>query len=222
MEDDTTYYIDIESAPLPLDEIKSMMPEFKEDEVKLGNRRDPDLIKAYIEEQRLKHEQEFIKKAALSPVTGYVIAIGWLREDGDEHRIMMEGVFNEREMIQTWFDLFSGGLSHWVGFNVRRFDLPFLLRRAWSLGIRVPKSLLERYSKRIVDILEVWQCGDHKEFISLDRLARYLGVGSISVDGAQFAELKAQNEKAAREYLANDLQLTKLVADRMGIKPYEL
>lgn len=214
-----TYYWDIETSPLPLEEIKSMMPEFNPDEVKLGNRKDPEVIKAHIESERIKHEENFISRAALSPITGYVIAIGWLREDGDEERIMMEGMFNEREMIQSFFDVYSSGLSQWLGFNVIRFDVPYLIRRAWHLGITVPKTLLDRYPKRITDIMQVWQCGDYKELISLDRLARFLKVGEKSIDGAQFAELKKTNPKAAREYLAHDLQLTRAVANRMGIRP---
>src|SRR5258708_4732487 len=213
-------YIDIETAPLPMEQIRAQMPVFIEADVKTGNRKDPEKIKAYIEEARIEHEKNWIARAALSPLTGSIVAIGWLKEGGTSS-IMMEGEFSERDMIEAFFAFYQSQYgARWIGFNIARFDVPFLVRRAWTYGLEVPRFYNGRYlNSSLVDLLQLWQCGDAKEFISLDRIARYLGLPGKSMDGSAFAALKYENQEAAIEYLRNDLELTKAVAERLNVQP---
>jgi hypothetical protein len=211
-------HFDIETGPLPLEQIQAQMPEFVESDVKLGNRKDPDVVQKYIEEQRAKHVEQWISRAALSPLTGQVIAIGWLKDSGSSS-IMMEGEFDERTMIKAFFALYRSQYgARWVGFNIARFDLPFLVRRAWTYGLEVPPIFSGRYpASCFVDLMQLWQCGDSKEFISLARLARYLGIQGKSSDGSAFAALKYENPEEAIAYLRRDLELTKEIADKIGL-----
>jgi hypothetical protein len=211
-------YFDIETAPLAMDQVRAQMPPFVEADVKVGNRRDPEKIKQYIEEQRAEHEANLIARAALSPLTGSIIAIGWLKDSGASS-IMMEGEFDERTMIEAFFALYRSQYgARWIGFNIARFDLPFLVRRAWTYGLEVPPIFSGRYpASCFVDLMQLWQCGDSKEFISLDRLARYLGIQGKSSDGSAFAALKYENPEEAIAYLRRDLELTKEIADKIGL-----
>jgi hypothetical protein len=213
-----TLYFDIETAPLPLEQIKSQMPEFVESEVKLGNRKDPDVIRQYLDDARQKHIEQWIARAALSPLTGSIVAIGWLKDNGASS-IMMEGEFDELTMIEAFFALYQSQYgARWIGFNIARFDLPFLVRRAWTYGIPVPPIFNGRYpASCFVDLMQLWQMGDPKEFISLDRLARYLGLPGKSMDGSAFAALRYENPDTAIEYLRNDLELTQSVAEKIGL-----
>src|SRR5688572_8585619 len=61
---------DIETAPLPDEQIAPFVPEFSAP----SNYKDPEKIKAYIEGEKVK----WLEQAALSPLTGRVVAIGIL------------------------------------------------------------------------------------------------------------------------------------------------
>ena len=64
---------DIETGALPLAELEAIMPEFEPSKVL----KDPEKIKADIEAKRA----EWIDRAALSPVSGQVLAIGYIGAD---------------------------------------------------------------------------------------------------------------------------------------------
>jgi hypothetical protein len=67
-----------------------------------------------------------------------------------------------------------------------------------------------------------WSCCGRPDFIGLDTLAKFLGVGekSSDCDGARFAELFAGSEaerETALEYLRNDVAITKATAEKIGL-----
>jgi hypothetical protein len=69
----------------------------------------------------------------------------------------------------------------------------------------------------------LWQCGDRQCKSSLNHIAQALKVGGKPEDitGADFARLFWSQDEADRvkafEYLANDLDMTRAIANRMGI-----
>ena len=71
-------FFDIETAPLPDDEIAELIPPFDPDKVKLGARKKPEVIEEYIEEQRAKHLPSFIDKAGLDAKLSVPVAIGYI------------------------------------------------------------------------------------------------------------------------------------------------
>jgi hypothetical protein len=205
-----------------LDE-KTVLASFDEGKVKFGNIKDEKKKQAKIEEARNSH----LEKAALSPLTGRVLAIGMQGHDG------YEGIYSstpdlEGELCAVFWDTFlteHGAGRSIVGFNSARFDLPFLYRRSLILGVEIPDDVLEKgrwWSPTLVDLMEVWQCGDRQEFISLDSLCEAIGVQGKPEDvtGADFARLwNGSNEERtqANEYLLNDLRMTRAVADRFRV-----
>jgi hypothetical protein len=106
-----------------------------------------------------------------------------------------------------------------VGFNILGFDLPFLVRRSWALGIPVPFWVFDgRYfNRRFSDVMQHWQLGNRQDHISLDKLARFLGLRGKSHEGKDFANLYANNQQQALDYLKNDLKLTADIALKMLI-----
>jgi DNA polymerase III epsilon subunit-like protein len=215
-----TYVFDIETAPLPEEEIIAIMPAFNPDEVKIGNRK-PETASAYIEEKRIEHKARFMERAALSALTGKVVAIGVKLGPGEKDYLISTN--EERTLIETFFHTFEKGqieMTRWIGFNISGFDIPFLLRRAWTLGIRPPAGLVKgRYlTSWFVDLVDVWRASSREpEHITLDRLARFLGLGAKTGTGAAFAALLYENHEAAVEYLANDITLTWRIAERLGV-----
>lgn len=196
---------DIETGALPLASIEHLMPEFEAP----SNYKDPDKIAAYKDERR----EAWIEKAALSPVTGRVLAIGVYIDD--EHRSMIS-LDDEAEVIR-WFWNLIGSSTMLVGFCSHRFDLPFLVRRSWALGVDVPAGFVGRYFRNSIDLIERWQMGARDETISLDRLAKFLGVGQKTGDGAYFHQLLKMDPVAAEDYLRNDIELTVRCAAKLGV-----
>jgi hypothetical protein len=212
------YCFDIETVPLPDEELRAAMPE--ESEIKLGNLKDP----AKIEAKREEHRNRFLEHAALSPLTGRIAAIGVLGPyRSDEETDCRLDFSAEEKLIHAFFNYFTldpNQRSLWIGFNITNFDLPFLLRRAWKLGITPPAGLLRgRYlSNWFIDLAEIWRGSEQRpEPISLDRLGRYLGVGGKEGTGAGFATLLYSDQGAAQRYLSGDLHLTWRIAERLGV-----
>lgn len=248
---------DVETGPLPIDQIlafaKQFVPpphpgEFDPSSVKIGNLKDRGKIDSKIEEARqahaksvtdydsnvesLKtaHERSIIDRAALDPVTGRVVAIGYYSVEKRKHAIDSGGeAGNEDEIIANFWKnvlkMRSTGRKV-VGANIFGFDLPFLVRRSWILGVEVPSCIRDgRYWDRcFICVREIWllgqRWGDCES--SLDTMARALDCGAKpdGVDGSMFWQLwsgSAEDRAKAIAYLQNDLDMTWGVAQRIGV-----
>lgn len=204
-------YFDIETGPLPIEQIEKIMPEFKA----AGNIKDPEKIKADIESKK----REFVERAALSPLTGEILAIGY-RSQNFETIHWSDGVGGEKELITKFFEIIRDRSHDIVGFNSNSFDIPFICRRAWLLGLEVPKDLLGRYlPDRFIDLLVIWKLRNFQDSISLNQLAKYFGLGEKKGDAEDFSTYYRENREKAAEYLTHDVLLTQLIGQRMGIAP---
>lgn len=194
--------LDIETAPLP--EYKITFPEFKAP----ANYTDPAKIAASLAEQRAK----YLERAALSATSGFVCAVGFMEEDefGDWKFSSIEHPLCESSLLLgVWHELQHPRTL--VTFYGKNFDLPFLIRRSWILGIKVPSWLREgRYwSRDIIDLFEDWQLGDREMRGGLDLVSKtVLGRGKTG-HGADFWARLQTNPLEALEYLAEDCALTK-------------
>ena len=216
-----TIIFDIETGPLPDEQLKAMMPQFDPAEVKIGNLKDPEKIATKIAECKANHWKDFQRRAALDALTGRVLAIGMMSDKG---QFSVFGDENEEQTLNDFWDACRGGTSginRLIGFNTHAFDLPFLVRRSLKHGVAVPPGLRRgRYwSQESIDLREEWQLGDRQAHGSLDTIARHLGLGRKNGHGEDFAKLwRADREKAVL-YLRNDLELTVRIAAAMRIVP---
>lgn len=219
---------DIESEAYPFSLLKSVVPPFDPDAVKVGNRADPAKIAAYIDQQAASYWEDISNNAALDPTTATVLAIGLLSvSPGGEAETLIHpddgfAVRTERAMLEEFWGRLQGphgSLPQLVGFNCNGFDLPFLVKRSWALGVRVAPTIRQGRYWDAMDVMEAWTMGDRQQRISLDRMARHFGLGGKVGSGKNFAPLYKQDKPAALDYLRQDLQLTKLCAQKMGIIP---
>lgn len=244
--------------PAGVDVPRGDFPAFDPTAVKLGNVKDQAKIDTKIAEARTAHEQakaehdaavanapailaeaeaahwsKIRDRAALSPVTGQVLAIGCYSVEKD--KVSIAGVDKPADEVtaigQFWRQFLTCKQANrsLVGFNSNSFDLPFLVKRSWLLGVDVPATLFSpdgRYLDRIcVDLLARWKCGvwggngSDGGSIKLAGLAKFFGVGDKpdGVTGKDFARLWQEDRAKAKEYLANDLKMTAACAVRMGI-----
>lgn len=243
---------DIETGPLPEEQIAQFLPEFTPPPhpgefdpaaVKYGNTKDEAKRAAILAEAEAKHRAavaayesteaaarkshlaDFLDRAAISPVTGRVLAIGFA---ADSKFAVEDGGGDEATIIAKFWQKYQAcrvGQRRMVGCNIHGFDLPFLVRRSWILGVEVPATVIKDdrwWDSIFVDLRNRWLLGqrwgdcDSK----LDTMARALGCGEKNGDGADFARLwlgSADERKQAVEYLRNDLQMTAAVAVRLGV-----
>ena len=206
-------YFDIETGPLPDAELLQMIKPFDASEVKLGNIKDPDKIAAKLKEKEVNHFADARDKAALSPLTGQVLAIGLLT--GTDESCL---AFDEAETLKAFWQEFRVSTNHFIGFNSNTFDLPFLIKRSWRHNVLVPLSVRDgRYwSKRFIDLRDTWQLGDRQASGSLDRICCHFGLEGKNGNGKDFARLFELDKELALDYLRNDLRMTRQVAERMN------
>ena len=212
-----TIIFDIETTGLPEGELAALLPAFDPAEVKTGNIKDPEKVAAKIAEAEANHRRDFFERAALDALTGRVLVIG-LVEEGLIRVIEHQ---DEAALLTAFWELCQGEMgriNRMVGFNTHLFDLPFLIRRSWKLGIAVPMGIRRGrfWAEEMVDIRNEWQLGDRMARGSLDTIAKHLGVGQKNGDGKEFGKLWATDREAAIAYLNNDLTLTALIAGRLG------
>lgn len=240
---------DIETGPLPDEELRKRVDpfeapqhpgQFDESSVKLGNLKDAEKIRQKIDEAKQKHAESVAKyeadvtaarsawwgnavsRAPLSPLTGRIVAIGYLNTGSGAVALDIQD--DEQAMIQRWFTQYKKCRDlnrKMAGHNINSFDVPFIVRRAWLLGCDVPQTILDRgryLDSTFVDTMQLWGVGN-REPVKLDVVAQAFGVGGKpdGVNGAMFAGLLKTDRPTAEKYLENDLQMTAAVAQRMGV-----
>lgn len=214
------------------------LPPFNPAMVKLGNIKDAAKIEAKIEAERMAYPQkvkehqetyerecdEYVakitSKAALSALTGQVVAIGIKTSDKE---MILEG--DEYKILDQFWELYMSDSSNiFVGWNISGFDVPFMVRRSWKLGVSFPSWVYEgRYlDKHFVDLMAIFGCGEYGYKIKLDTVAKYLGVpGKYTGDctGETFADKFLSGDKEARaqaeEYLKCDIRATWAIAEKI-------
>jgi hypothetical protein len=235
--------------------------EFDPSSVKLGNIKDKAKIDAKIEEARHNHQiavnsydemvatavsehfEKFKAEAALDATTGSVVAIGVTPCPivGNGPGIIScesnNSLCNEVSGLKLFWRWVSQNMSMqcpMIGLNIHRFDLPFLVRRSWILGIPVPHGVRQgRYwNPLFIDLDAVWNFGATQKYIGLDALAKVFGIEGkakgeftlpsgevVLVDGANFykAWRRPECRKFAEDYLMGDLRIPAELAVRMGV-----
>jgi len=244
---------DIETGPLPDEELVKLCPaaklpehpgEFDPANVKTGNLKDPIKIQEKNNAAIMAHglavetygdacliaEQQnfaaFRDKAALSATTGRVVAVGVV--NAMDIDIIGDNQESEEFILSEFWNTVVECLKFnipMVGFNTKGFDLPFLVRRSWILGVPIPAGIRSgRYwSDSFVDLMEVWNQGE-RGYVKLDTLCAAFGlpgkvteVDGVEVSGATFHEIWETNREVAVEYLKGDIMLPVELARRMGV-----
>lgn len=212
-------YFDIETEPLPEAQLRAICPPFDPSEVKCGNL-GPDKAAAKIAEAEENHFANFSEGAALSPVTGSVAVIGLLKT-GDEPWFI-DCTLDEKFGIARFWEIASENAAELVGFNTHGFDIPFLIRRSWILGIPIPACMrLEKdryWPDWNVDLRKRWQLGDNQARGSLDVVATALGLPGKTGDyGKDFGKMwrHAPTRSTAADYLKQDVLLCRALHERL-------
>jgi len=217
--------IDCETISLPEAEIRAKLPPFDPSKVKLGVLKDEAKIAAKIEEARATYGNDEVREGALHATTGTLAIVGF--RHGENVMQYHIGDMTEAAIIEASFAEILRCLDKGIivsGYFIKGFDLPFIVGRAWALGIKVPPRIFNAFkprypwSENIVCLQEVWLAGSAAQFgtrVSLATVLRELGLPSKSGSGADFGALWASDQKAALQYNADDLAAEMRLAERL-------
>lgn len=177
-----------------------------------ANYKDPEKIKAYIEDK--KAEQS--KTAALDPDYGEIIAISYQYGVGGELATLLASELEggEAELISLFWRAYADANGRSCGYNIMGFDLPYLMRRSFSLRIMPSvKPFLAKYrTDPTLDLMAVlYNWGQAK---GLKWVCKRYGIQNDlpDLDGSQVGEMDAETLKA---YCANDVKLVVRLFQRM-------
>lgn len=209
---------DIEVVPLPKEQLISLMPPFDPAEVKLGNRKEEKAAE-YIEQKRQQHEQDFLANAALDPLTGMISVFGasgnqiWLK-DGTTEKDILEAA------LETIIDTIRAGQEA-IGFNILGFDLPYLMKRSWLLGVpfsyRALKPRGRWWNDSIVDLRLIWSDYDPRAKGTLESIGRAMKFHvEQPTDWSEVFKLPLdQIVKIQRDKNLADIELVREIANRI-------
>ena len=197
-------YIDLETLPPEID-----LDEFREGLQAPNNYKKEEAI------QKWKNEnwEEKYKKLATDTNKANIASIGVAIDDEDPIVFLSEKR-DEQQIITDFYDYLLEELNKdiddelevdinqnyitWIGFNNKKFDMDLLWKRSLNHGFFELCKLIprERYTKNIVDLMEIWNPFDFNKFISQDEVCKFLGVEGKpeDIDGSMIYDLWHQKE----------------------------
>lgn len=206
-------YIDIETVPgehrPSVDEVQAP-----------ANYKDQEKIRAY----QIANVEEAYRKQALDSMAGRIWCIGVAIDDGpvdvavsiDECELILH---LDRQIERELREDYTPPI--FIGHNAVNFDMKWIWRRAVKIGCKslAQRINFDRYRGNIRDTMTMWGCGDNRDYVSLDKLAEYLGVGrkTPGMDGSKVYDLwQAGDTASVIEYCKQDVELTRDVYRRLA------
>jgi DNA polymerase elongation subunit (family B) len=170
-----------------------------------ANYKDAEKIAQYVSDKKA----EQVQQAPLDADLGKVIAIAMQRGLENAAEVYLAGdpeTPDEKALLHCFWSSFAQMDGRACGYNILGFDLPYLLRRSFNLGIDVP--LLPRLAKYhiepIVDLMGIlYNWGNAR---GLKWVCRRYGIPNElpDLDGSQVVNM---DRDTLRKYARNDLTL---------------
>lgn len=170
-----------------------------------ANYKDAEKIAQYVSDKKA----EQVQQAPLDADLGKVIAIAMQRGLENAAEVYLAGdpeTSDEKALLHCFWSSFAQMDGRACGYNILGFDLPYLLRRSFDLGIDVP--LLPRLAKYhiepIVDLMGIlYNWGNAR---GLKWVCRRYGIPNElpDLDGSQVVNM---DRDTLRKYARNDLTL---------------
>jgi hypothetical protein len=166
------------------------------DDVALGNAKDPDKVKAIIEEKlpkmileaEIKHKEACAKaykdyddewrSNALKSLNLSVLCLCYAIDDSEIVKL-----YGEEEEIFKQFDAMLGCIGHQsqtfilVGHNIKGFDIPIIWHRAIKYKLKNIWNTFRvtRYSDRVHDTQDMFAITDARNHYSQDKISQFFG-----------------------------------------------
>ena len=160
--------------------------------------------------------EEYLESTGFDGAFGRIACIGYALNEEPAKTFSKD----EREMLKSFWKI-AERTDLFIGFNAIDFDLRFIYQRSVILGVKPSRDLsFARYrNSPIYDVMWEWCKWDFQHKISLDVLAKALGLPSSKggkVEGKSVA--RAYKEGKIEEickYCEKDVELTRKIYKRM-------
>lgn len=194
------------------------------DHVKYGNAKRPELREEIEKQAYAIYMSSAEKNYPLSGITGKVLCISYSAFDDENPSAVtkwveyLEESVSERTLLSSLWTRIkdideNGGVV--VGFNNKKFDIPFVTQRSWITNTPVyPLKSGMWLRPFVIDLYEVWtfnQTTGRFGFVSNDlkTVCECLGIGTKNKeDGKHFEKIFYKDREKALEYAMNDIVLT--------------
>ena len=177
------------------------------------------------------------KKAGILAEFGKIICIStafFHKDEKEQWNLKMKSLYgdDEVEILRIFTQLcdkmyqFNKNFQ-FAGHNIREFDIPYIGRRMLVNRLPLPPYLQLQDRKpwevKMLDTLNWWKFGDHKNYISLDLLAHVLGIPSskTDIDGSMVQDVYYQDHNLSRivDYCQRDVAVTANIILRFNNLP---
>jgi len=122
------------------------------------------------------------------------ISTGYFFENADKEvclKVKSISGHDEKALLESFVQINSKfsqvkKIFHYAGHNIREFDIPYICRRMLINQVALPEYLYLHGAKpweiNMIDTMQCWKFGDYKNYISLNLLAKVLGVPTSKTD----------------------------------------
>ena len=172
----------------------------------------------YNNDKKTKSRESLYRLTAISGDFGQIFCIGYALNDQPVEIIKGE----EAEILKNWWQI-ANQADLFIGHNIMDFDLRFIFKRSIIHKIKPAARHLNLSFARyrnfpIYDTMREWEKWS-QSFISLDTLAKALGLQSSKTDGIDGSKVYGYYLKGKYQeiyhYCQKDVELTRQVYNRM-------
>ena len=204
-------FLDIETLPAPehTHEVLREIHEFR----KKKKRRNGEKYSVSFE--------QFLAGTGLDGTFGKIFCISYAIDDGIIHCICNE---DEKKILESFWEA-AEDVDLFVGFNIMDFDLKYIIQRSIVHNIKprakVRLSFARYRSEPIYDIMHEWNQWGYGKNVSLDSLARALGIASskTDMDGSEvYSYYKKGKIKEICDYCNADVEVTRKIYRKMNFE----
>jgi 3'-5' exonuclease len=171
-------------------------------------------------------EDLYIDKGPLLAEHGKIICLSFgIYKDGAQYiRTFIKD--NEEELmtdIKQFFDK-MGGKRRLCGYNIKNFDIPWIIRKLFKYNLGIPMNLniidKKPWETGVVDISDIWKLNG-KYNVPMDEVAYELGVesskGSVGGDKVHHYYYDLNDTKSIMNYCEADVRVIMEIAKRLSL-----
>lgn len=160
--------------------------------------------------------EEYLLATSFDGAFGRIVCIGYAIDD--EPAQILKGA--ESEMLTKFWEI-AKSANLFIGFNNMDFDLRFIYQRSIINHVQPTRNLsFARYrSDPIFDLMHEWNKWDQRSHISLDTLAKALGIKSSKDGGIEGKDVWNVYQKGGLDdicqYCKRDIEVTRQIYKKM-------
>ncbi|MFA5070116.1 MAG: ribonuclease H-like domain-containing protein [Patescibacteria group bacterium] len=175
-------------------------------------------LKYELKNKKPFNKEDLYARTALDGTYGRILCLGYLKEPPSKSTAnILYGP--EKDILKNFWDL-ARDVNLFIGHNIMDFDLNFIYKRSIIWGVPPTKDLsFARYRHDpIFDTMREWDKWLSSSQISLDRLAKILGLKSSKgeLDGSRVYEYYQKGKfKEVYQYCMADVEVTRQIYQKM-------